>query len=42
MWPFAKAQECVATLKRQFDIYSCRREYADAQDPENPFGSPKE
>jgi hypothetical protein len=32
----------LATLKRQFDTYSCRREYADAQDPENPFASPKE
>jgi hypothetical protein len=32
----------LATLKRQFETYSCRREYADAQDPENPFGSPKE
>ena len=32
----------LATLKRQFDTYSCRREYVDAQDPENPFASPKE
>jgi hypothetical protein len=32
----------LATLKRQFETYSCRREYADAQDPENPFGSPKQ
>jgi hypothetical protein len=32
----------LATLKRQFDTYSCRREYADARDPENPFASPKE
>jgi hypothetical protein len=32
----------LATLKRQFDTYSCRREYADAHDPENPFASPKE
>jgi hypothetical protein len=32
----------LATLKRQLETYSCRREYADAQDPENPFGSPKE
>jgi hypothetical protein len=32
----------LATLKRQFDTYSCRREYADAQDLENPFASAKE
>ena len=32
----------LATVKRQFETYSCRREYADAKDPENPFGSPKE
>jgi hypothetical protein len=32
----------LATLKRQLDTYSCRRQYADAQDPENPFASPKE
>jgi hypothetical protein len=32
----------LATLKRRYDTYSCRREYADAQDPENPFASPKE
>jgi hypothetical protein len=31
----------LATLKRQLDGYSCRREYADAQDPDNPFTSPK-
>ena len=39
---FRQGTGVLATLKRQFDIYSCRREYADAQDPENPFGSPKE
>ena len=32
----------LATLKRQFEMYSCRRDYSDAQDPENPFASPKE
>ena len=32
----------LATLKRQLDSYFCRREYADGQDPENPFASPKE
>jgi hypothetical protein len=31
----------VTTLKRKLDTYYCRREYSDAQDPENPFGSPK-
>lgn len=30
----------VAALKRQLDSYYCRREYSDAQDPENPFASP--
>ena len=32
----------LATLKRQFHTYSCRREYADAHDFENPFTSPEE
>ncbi|MFM9847918.1 MAG: hypothetical protein ACKVP3_12250 [Hyphomicrobiaceae bacterium] len=32
----------VATLKRQLDTYLCRREYADGQDPANPFASTKE
>jgi hypothetical protein len=32
----------LSTLKRQFDTYSCRRAYADAHDPENPFASPRE
>jgi hypothetical protein len=32
----------LATIRRQFHTYSCRREYADAQEPENPFASPKE
>lgn len=32
----------LATLRRQFGTYSCRREYADAHDPENPFASPEE
>ena len=31
----------LATLRRLFDTYRCRREYADADDPENPFASPK-
>jgi len=30
------------TLKRQMDTYSCRREYADALDSENPFAAPKD
>jgi hypothetical protein len=32
----------LSTLKRLFDIYSCRRAYADPRDPENPFASPGE
>jgi hypothetical protein len=32
----------LATLKRQLDTHSCRREYADARDPDNPFASRKE
>jgi hypothetical protein len=39
---FQHGKGLLATLKRQFDTYSCRREYADAQDPENPFASAKE
>ena len=31
----------LAALKRQFESYSCRREYADAHDPENPFSTPQ-
>jgi hypothetical protein len=31
-----------SALKRQFDTYSCRRAYADARDPDNPFASPGE
>lgn len=30
----------VATFRRQLDTYFCRREYADGQDPANPFASP--
>jgi hypothetical protein len=32
----------LATLKRQYYTYRCGREYADANDPENPFASPKQ
>jgi len=32
----------LATLKRQFNAYRCGREYANANDPENPFASPKQ
>lgn len=32
----------VAALRRRLDTYYCRREYSDAQDPENPFASPKQ
>ncbi len=31
----------VATVRRLFDSYRCRQEYADATDPENPFASPR-
>jgi hypothetical protein len=31
----------IATLKRQFNVYRCGNEYADANDPENPFAAPK-
>jgi hypothetical protein len=32
----------LATLKRQFNAYRCARDYADANDPANPFASPKQ
>ncbi|WP_407155122.1 hypothetical protein [Bradyrhizobium sp. STM 3557] len=32
----------LSTVKRLFDTYSCRRAYADARDPDNPFASPGE
>ncbi len=32
----------LTTLKRQYNVYSCAREYADANDPENPFAAPKQ
>jgi 4'-phosphopantetheinyl transferase EntD len=32
----------LAKLRRLFDTYRCRREYADADDAENPFASPRE
>jgi hypothetical protein len=31
----------LSTVKRQYNAYLCGRDYADAQDPENPFASPK-
>lgn len=31
----------LAALKGQFETYTCRREYADAHDPDNPFTSPE-
>jgi hypothetical protein len=37
-----KGMPILATLRRLFDTYRCRREYADAHDPENPFASPGE
>jgi hypothetical protein len=30
----------LTALRRQFELYACRRDYADAHDPENPFSSP--
>jgi hypothetical protein len=32
----------LATVKRKFNAYRCGREYADANDPENPFASAKQ
>jgi hypothetical protein len=32
----------LATLKRQYNTYRCGREFANANDPENPFASPKQ
>ena len=32
----------LATIRRLSETYHCRREYADAHDPENPFASPKQ
>jgi hypothetical protein len=32
----------LATLQRQYNTYRCGRDYADANDPENPFASPKQ
>jgi hypothetical protein len=38
----SKGLPILATLKRQYNAYHCKREYADANDPENPFASPKQ
>jgi hypothetical protein len=38
----SKGVPVLGTLKRHYDTYRCRREYADAHDPESPFTSPKE
>jgi hypothetical protein len=38
----AKGVPVLTTLRRQFNAYLCRREYADAHDPENPFASPRQ
>jgi hypothetical protein len=37
----SKGLPVLATLRRQFNAYRCGREYVDANDPENPFASPK-
>jgi hypothetical protein len=39
---FRQGTGILAALKRRFDTNSCRRDYADARDPDNPFASPKE
>ena len=36
-----KGLPVLGTLKRKYNDYRCQREYADADDPENPFASPK-
>lgn len=36
----AKGVPILGTLKRRYNAYRCGREYADANDPENPFASP--
>jgi hypothetical protein len=38
---FRQGKGVLATIKRRLELYSCRREYADAEDSENPFGSHK-
>jgi hypothetical protein len=38
----SKGPPILAALKRQYNTYRCQREYADANDPENPFASPKQ
>jgi hypothetical protein len=37
----SKGLPVLATLRRQFNAYRCGHEYVDANDPENPFASPK-
>jgi hypothetical protein len=37
-----KGMPGLATLQRQYNTYRCGREYAAANDPENPFASPKQ
>ena len=36
-----QAKGVLSTVKRQYNAYICGRDYADAQDPENPFALPK-
>lgn len=38
----SKRVPVLAALKRQYNTYLCGREYADANDPENPFASPRQ
>jgi hypothetical protein len=38
----SKGLPILAALKRQYNAYQCSRQYADANDPENPFAAPKQ
>jgi hypothetical protein len=38
----SKGVPVLAPLRRQFNTYLCGREYANANDPENPFASPRQ
>lgn len=38
----SKGLPILATLKRQYNAYQCRREYTDVNDLENPFAEPKQ
>ena len=38
----SKGPPVLGTLKRKYNAYRCQREYADEDDPENPFASSKQ